>query len=416
MNAPKLHPQAPVMIGINALFTTAGALSGAFVSVYLWAHSDFATICRFQIVCFAVTPVFFILGGWYAQARDRLHVYRVGLILNLSFYALLLILRERAPQYAIWLGLLTGATGGIFWVGSNTLSYDMTAVGRREYYIGLMGTVTGAVGLVAPVLGGVIIEFAPGAYIGYQILFGAVVFLYAVCIALSFWLPKDNERRPFKIKRALFPAKEQRDWRLALWASLSLAGSFNIFPLVLNLLMYMYTASEIKVGGFASFQTLMALATTYVVGRIAAPGNRRKFMFAGVTLLLAAGSLMFLPMTLFVLCAFGLLRSVAQPMFGIPNGGLNYDIINKDVEYPSQRIEYICVWEIPLAVGRIAMMTTMMLLYDWLSGNEVAIRIALFLMCAVRIATYQIVKRTSPIQAELEPKPALEPAYAEEEA
>jgi len=405
------------MFGINALFTIAGALSGVFVNVYLWQHSDFMTICRYQLVCFALTPVFFMLGGWYAQARDRLHIYRIGLVLSASFYALLLVLQEQAAQYHIWLGVFAAINGGIFWAGSNTLSYDMTAVGRREYYIGLMGTISGVAGLIGPIVGGVIIEWAPEVHLGYQALFGAVVIIYSICILLSFALPKDNVRRPFRIRRALFPKREQRDWRLALWISLSLAGSFNIFPLLLTLLMFMQTNSEIKVGGFASFQTLVALTATFIIGRTAAPGNRLKFMFWGVATLLASGCLMFFPITILVLCAFGLLRSLAQPLFGIPHSGLNYEIISKDAEDPSQRIEYICVWEIPLAIGRVIMMATMMFLYDWLNGNEVAIRIALFLMCAVRIITYQLAKRTSPIQAELEPvEPVGEPVLAEEEA
>lgn len=403
------------MIAINSLFTVAGSLSGVFVSIYLWQNSDFATLCRFQIACFAVTPLFFILGGWYAQARDRLHVYRIGLILNAAFYALLLILREHAPHWDIYLGILTGATGGIFWSGANILSYDMTQAGSREYYIGLMSTITGAVGLVAPVLGGVIIEFAPEPHLGYQALFGGVVVLYAICIVLSFWLPKDNVQHPFRLRRALFPKKEQRDWRLTLWTALSIAGSFEILPLVLGLLMFMHTDSEIKLGGFTSFQSLVALAATYAIGNMAGPGNRLTFIFWGIVTFVLAGTLMLFPINMYVLCAFGLLRSIAQPLFGIPHSGLNYDIINNDEEEPSQRIEYICAWEIPLALGRVVVMTAMMYLYEWLRGNEDGLRLAIFLVCAVRVVSYYLIRKTSLIQAEIEAKRTV-PAPADENA
>lgn len=398
------------MIGINSLYAVAGALSSVFVAVYLFTQGDFATICRFQLTCFAVTPFFFIVGGWYAQARDRLHAYRLGLILNASFYALLLILRESAPHYDIGLGVLAGATGGIYWVAANTLSYDMTAAGAREYYIGLMATITGAVGLVAPFIGGLIIHYSPEPHLGYEILFGGVVILYTICIILSFRLPKDNVRRPFRIKRAMFPKKEQRDWRLALWVSLSLSGSYIIFPLVLNLLMYMHTKSEVKVGGFSSYQALIALVTTFLIGRTARSGNRLRFLFAGVATLLVAGSLMLFPLNFYVLVAFGFLRSLSQALFVIPHGGLNYEIINNDAEDPSQRIEYLCVWEFPLAAGRIIMMGTMLFLYQWLSGNELAIRITLFLLCAIRIVSYILIRKTSPIQAEIRERKGLEPA------
>lgn len=399
MNEKKLLPHAWVVLILQALYCSAAALSTVFVSVYLWVNShDLAVICRHYLVLFAVIPLFFILAGWYSQARDRLHVYRAGLVLHAIFYATLLLLREQSPHYAGWLGALLGVTWGIFWAGANTFNFDVTATGKREYFLGLMQVVGAAVSLVAPILSGAIIRYSSDPVQGYHRVFALVLALFLACLAVSFWVPPDSTRRPFKIRRALFPGPDQRDWRIMMMVSASLTGSYTVFPILLGVLMYVETANELTVGGYGTFQAVAALVTAYFVGRTVSPSNRRRFMWWGVVTLLVAGATMFVRLNIVTLFLFGLFRSISGPMFGIPHSALNLDIIEKSAEEPAQRIEYLCAWEVPLAIGRVIMMALLWLVYVRLGGGDFAARLMLFLLCAIRIVTYQLIIRTSPLR------------------
>ena len=399
MNEKKLLPRAWVILILQALYCSAAALSTVFVSVYLWVNShDLAIICRHYLVLFAVIPPFFILAGWYSQARDRVHVYRAGLVLHAVFYAALLLLREQSPHYAGWLGALLGVTWGIFWVGANTFNFDVTASGKREYFLGLMQVISAAVSLVAPVLSGAIIIYSSNPVQGYHRVFALVLILFLACLVVSLWVPPDSTRRPFKIRRALLPGPDQRDWRLMMLVSASLTGSFTIFPILLGVLMYVETTNELTVGEYGTFQAVAALITAYFVGRTVSPSNRRRFMWWGVVTLLAAGAAMLVPLNIVTLFLFGLFRSISGPMFGIPHSALNLDIIEKSAEEPAQRIEYLCAWEVPLAIGRVIMMAILWLVYVRLGSGDFAARIMLFLLCAIRILTYQLIIRTSPLR------------------
>ena len=392
----QLDRKAWVALSLNALYSTAEALCSVFVSVYLWINSqDFLTVCWYHITIFFVTPFFFLLAGWYAQVRDRLHMYRLGLVLHAVFYATLLSLGKRSGDYPVALGAVLGVTWGIYWAGANTFNYDVTTPGRREYYIGLVMAVSGAVSLLAPLLSGFIIQSASMPQRGYRMVFAVVLGLYVLSLALSFLIPRDNVRRPFRIVRALFPRKDQRDWQLMMLASASMSGSFNIFPFVLGLLMYMRTGNELSVGGYASLQALAGVIVAFIVARLVTPRTRRPYMFWGLIVLVAAGCLMAFEVTATVLIVFGLLRSISGPLFGIPYGGLRYDIIAKCAQDPSQRIEYIAAWEVPLAIGRVIMMFVMMGTYHFLNGNELALRIILFAICVIRVLTYRFSTSTS---------------------
>ena len=387
------------VISLTALFTMADAMCVVFLSVYFWVNSfDIQIVCRYYMTLYAVTPAVFLFAGWYAQAHDRLHAYRTGLALHAIFYGLLLYLQGNAAQHPIAMGILLGITWGIYWAGANTLNFDVTPPGRREYFYGVLNAVTGIMGLFAPLLSGSIIRLAPDPRIGYLCVFGLVVGLYLLCFLLSFTLPSDSTRRPYHIKRALFPGKDQRDWRLAMWATLSMTGSFNLFPVLLSLLMYMKSNNEMSVGAFASFQALAVVVVSYFAGKVIVPRNRRRFMRWGTILLVAAGFLMLFEITPVTLVIFGFLRSFSAPLFGIPYSGIRFDIITQCTGDSGQRIEYISASEVPLAIGRILVLSVLMALFTFLPGNDMALRIMLFSLCALRIITYLLMVNTTALK------------------
>ena len=102
MSERRLHSKAWIVLGLQALYHAAEGMCAIFVAVYLWINShDFDVVCRHYLALYCVIPFVFILAGWYSQARDRLHVYRFGLLVHAVYYATLLTLRERAPEFAV---------------------------------------------------------------------------------------------------------------------------------------------------------------------------------------------------------------------------------------------------------------------------------------------------------------------------
>lgn len=390
-----ITPKAWLIICLNGLYSVADALCSVFVSVYFYVHSmDFNTVFIHYLILYMVTPVAFTVAGWYAKSRDRTHVFRIGLALHAVYYASLLYLREDAPHYAAHLGALLGVTWGFFWAGNNTFQYDFSSNMRnREYFLGMISAVNNGARLFAPIISGFIITFAPTSHAGYQIIFSVALLIYLFAYGLSFRIPHSKKGQPFQLKRALFPPKEHRDWRIIMLASASLAGSFHIFHFLLAIIMYMQAKSEIQVGSYVSLQGLISIATAFLVGRFVVPKTRSTFMFWGVVVLVAAGFVITWKITLFTLIAFGFLRSVSLPLVGIPHTGIRFEVMQRTCSTSDERIEYLCAWEIPLAVGRILMMGLLMALYAY--SGEAGIRIALLLLCLNRIVTYMLLRHIS---------------------
>ena len=393
----KLSLQARVVLGLNVLYNVADALCSVFVGVYFYIHSlEINVVCYHYLTLYIVTPAVYLFAGWYSQRFDRLHVFRLGIFFHALYYGALLWLNTEAPNYTISLGVLLGIAWGFFWAGNNTFNYDAVAARERDYYFGWLNAVVGVARVAAPIVSATVLFLLPEDEGGYRLLFSLAVLLYAISIAASFLVEKDGTCRPFRLARALFPGRDQRDWRLIMAASVTQAGSFHIFYFLLGLAMYIKTDSATTVGVFTAFQFLAGIVVAYLVGRWVTPATRKPVMFVASWLLFLAGLIIAWDINVTTLVLFGFIRSVALPMFMVPYSSIRLDVIDHSVEEPAQRIEYMCASEVPLAVGRIVMMVVLLALSAYL--DEMGLRIALFLLCANRLLTYLLVTQTSVVK------------------
>ena len=394
-NSSNSNHNAWLIIVLNALYSVADSLCSVFVSVYLYTQSqDINTVLIHYLMIYIVTPVVFSFAGWYAKSRDRTHVFRIGLALHALYYASLLYLQEDASHYAAHLGVMLGVTWGFFWAGNNTFQFDFSHQMRsREYFLGMVSTVNNGSRLFAPMLSGLLISFMPTKLAGYQTIFTVALMVYVVASLLSFRIPHSEKGKPFRLKHALFPPKEDRDWRIIMIASASLAGSFQIFHFLLAIIMYSLENSEAQVGIYVSLQGLVSITTAFLVGRFVVPKTRSSFIFWGVVALALAGIIISWKISMVTLILFGFLRSVSLPLVGIPHTGIRFEVMERTALTPDERIEYLCAWEVPLAVGRILMMGLLLLLYALF--DEMGLRIILLLLCLNRIVTYLLLRQVS---------------------
>lgn len=394
MSASRSLPlQARIVLLLNVLYNVADALCSVFVGVYFYVHSlRFEVVCYHYLALYMVTPVVYLFSGWYAQRYDRLHVFRLGVAFHAIYYGCLLWLQQDAAGYAVPLGCLLGVAWGFFWAGNNTFNYDAVEASQRDYFFGWLNVVTGASRFSAPAISAVIMWRFQSEERGFYVLFAAAVGLYLLSIIASTWVARDSQCRPFNLRRALFPGRDQGDWRLLMLASATQAGSFHIFYFVLGLAMYMETDNAAIVGVYTAFQYLAGIAVSFSVGRFIQPRTRKPCMAWAAALLAGAGLIVAWDISIWTLFLFGFLRSVALPLFMIPYASIRLDIIDSSAREPAERIEYMCASEVPLAIGRVVVMVTLLFLFGAL--GELGIRIALFVLCANCTLSYLIIVRT----------------------
>lgn len=136
----KLTKDAIIFLFVQALYGLSTALSATFVNVYMWRLTSDMKYIVFQNMLSSITIVImFILSGQISRKLGITTCIRLGIISNLLFYVIILLLKEKAENYLIYLGFLSGSAVGFYFYAVNTLNYHYTNIENRAYFLGLSG-------------------------------------------------------------------------------------------------------------------------------------------------------------------------------------------------------------------------------------------------------------------------------------
>lgn len=359
----RLDRQNRALLAVNGLFLTAGALSGTFLGVYIWKSShNFSLLGWFTLlnnVCMAAT---FWLGGRAVKNGRTKRVMAIGIVGAAVFYALVLLLGTRSIAYIWLLGIVQGTANGLFWLAYNVLYFEVTDADNRDRFNGLAGVIGAAAGMAAPWFSGMLLS-RMAADSGYRIIFLLSLAIFAIG-ALAALLLRDR------------PPEGAYDWRFprrvlslpgGAWRPVLAALTFqgvreSVFGLMVGLLVYIQSGSELKLGDYTLITSAVSFVCFYAVGRWLKPVWRIRGMLAGAFVMTLVILLLFFGVGYGTMLTFGIATSLAYPLYVIPMTSAVFDLIGKDQDSARQRVEYVVVRELALNAGRfvgmVAFLTT----------------------------------------------------------
>ncbi|WP_454190257.1 MFS transporter [Paenibacillus sp. Marseille-Q7038] len=355
MKKAMLDGQSKLLLFVNGLFVLASALSGTFINVFLWkSRQDFTMIGWFTISQQIALVLTFWLAGKWVKEHNKMNVIRVGILLSAVFYLLVLWLDQQAVSYIWPLGLLLGASLGLFWISFNVVYFEVTSRDNRDLFNGWVGLIGSLVGIVGPWASGLVISLSK-ANQGYRIIFMISMVVYGVGVIVSFFLKKRKTEgtyywiEPFRqLKITASP------WRHAAPALAFQGIREGVFSFLVNLLVYIATTQEVKLGQFYLYTSLVALVSYHFVGKWYKPSHRYYGSLIGAVLL----SLLTLPLLWSVnysaLLIVGIGSALFMPFYLLPMISSVFDLMGTNDEMVSKRVELVVLREICLTTGRIA--------------------------------------------------------------
>ncbi|MCG0238368.1 MAG: hypothetical protein L6E13_03660 [Firmicutes bacterium] len=339
------------LVAVGGLFALANGLSGLFTGVYLFrlrpGLETPATYALWQFLALlAAAPAL----GWLIKTRGAVLTYQIGTGLHAGFYLALLLLRERAALHLEALGAWMGLALGAWAMASHVLVYDVIPEEKRELYFNQSGLVTSLATLVTPLLAGWMLSALPGLT-GYRVIFVLSFVLFAASAALSLGLTPSRPPAPFRLG-AVLPGRDP-DWRRLLLAHSVLGLRDGITSFAINLLVYLTTGGEARVGQFTFLTGALGLASYWVASRLMHPGNREKSFRLGAVGMAAATGVLAFGVSWPVLLAYGVLQAVVNPVWLTSFSTASFSIIRRAMGSEDLRVEMIAAREIPLNLGRV---------------------------------------------------------------
>ncbi len=350
----QLDAQAKLLLFVNLLFITAGALSGTFVNVYLWkVKSQFAPIAWFTFATYLASALTFWLAGAWVKRFNKMNVLRAGMAVSALFYLLVLMLGTKVVAYSALIGLVQGMANGFFWLSFNVVYFEITERDNRDRFNGWAGLLASGGGMLAPWISGYLISRMTDVK-GYTLIFTISLVLFVVGVVISFFLKKRQSQGDYAWSFAIHSLREDTNWR---WAFGALAGQGlreGVFGFVIGLLVYIATKSEMTLGNYWLITSAVGLGSYYIVGKWLKPHYRKWGMFCGALVMSAVVSLFFWKVSYVTLLIFGVAVSLAYPLFSVPIISTVFDLIGTNEESAKNRVEYVVLREFGLDAGRLS--------------------------------------------------------------
>ena len=341
--------KAKILLVISALFTLAMGLSNVFVNIFLWKKSNnFIVIAQYNLMHYALIPPAFMLAGRLSKKKNGIWALRLGIIFFIMFFGFILILKNDVTKYVIPVGALFGIAGGFYWLSYHVLSFDFTSTENRDTFNGFNGGISGVCGAAAPITSAFIIN-SNSMSAGYTIVFSSSLILFIILILVSLMLKADNYGTRLNYSK-IFKSNCE-DWKnlkrsIALWGFRDVIIGFLIIVLV-----YKATGSELAVGKFSLFASLISSAAYIAEQKLIKPKLRLISMLLGAILMFVAVLGLVINISYSSLLFFMILDSAFVPFFLVPLSSASFNIISLQHE-EDLRVEYIINKEIMLNSGR----------------------------------------------------------------
>ncbi len=369
----------------TALFALASALSDGFVNVFIWRlKGDFTLIAQYMLSTYIVVPFVFYLCGYIAMRIDRVSIYKTGIFFYLLYYLIILLLNQKVTDYLILIGIVRGVAMGLYFFGYHILTIDFTSTHNRDSFYGTTSLLSGIASIVAPSLAGfIIIKFA--GFRGYYTVFICSMLIFVTAAVMSGAFASGSLiKKPYKIRDLIFAGN--RKWRRTMMAYFFITAKDTIMALLIGVLIYKSTGSEFTLGKYATFVSIIAIAASYIVGKISKPETRGSHMLAGAVLYFLASFLLVYKIEFITLLIFGMITAVTDRLIGIPMSAYSMDLISNDANAQERKMEYIVARDVPVAAGRITILLLFILLIRYMPIS--GIKAIILLVCTFPLAMY----------------------------
>jgi YQGE family putative transporter len=406
------------LILVNTLYTIGRGVSDLFLSIYLYRlKPDIHTLAIVSLATFISVGIILPPFGYVIKRVGAQRVHVMGAATSALFYASLLYLADDAAYYLTTIGILQGMNIALISLAGHVMVNEVVVdESSRAIYLNHMGTIKALADFGCPLVAGMI-----ATRMGYYALFVISLLCFVAsaiaCLTLSqsqqqqqtteSLIATINNGHSTDTRSSLSPLASTSDkttastfrlwpilshddpsWRALLLAYLFVGLRDGLYGPGRTLLMWHATGGETKMGSMTAIISLVNAITFAAATRWMNGKNKQLSFMIGVigmtisSLLLAAGSIWFILM----LHSIGI--AIATPFWSTSMQTASMTVMNQVTLPPpstaastrvstNNNVEMICAREIPLAIGRIALLSLFIMMTSSSSTSTLPLQLLL---------------------------------------
>lgn len=348
----KLSKNALFLLTIGCLFNAGLTIASTFVNVYLIRLTNNMGLMILQ----NIANYLMIISGFVLSTRltkkgiGMLSLLRMGIMAVISYYALVLLLKEKAGDYLIFLGLCNGIGQGFYYFTFNILIGKLLRNDEQSRFFSYQSSFGYFFGVLAPTISGyIIVRFTE--LTGYYVLFGTAVLVFVLAILFSVQLKKVQVSENYSLLGVL-KEKGNKHWNLLKFISFTFGAKEVLYYQIFTVFAYLIISNEAVIGNLTSISSLIGVLSSLLIASKFTSKTQKKYHFMyciGYAISLGGLGLFASP---FALKLSFIINGLVFAWCNVIYSTHVYQLAKKAASKYNNS-DYIIVCEFPLAAGRI---------------------------------------------------------------
>lgn len=358
----KIKSEQNTIIIMDAIKKIMTIFLGPFLTAYFISTStnSILNISIYYIFTYATMALSTLVVAVLAEKRNRIKIFRIGIILNFIYILIIILLKEKIINYLPIISILYGISASCYYFPYNLFIINKVKNTERTNYMVKLFITISVVGILFPIIFGSIITIT-----NYILTAVIVLFISFIQIILSFFITDNHngDLEEYNLKKAWLELKKNKQ------VINCLAGEFFIgmnicngaLETVMVILILNSFKTNINLGIITSIATLLSILVVKIYGLIYNKRDDKKVIIISsiipvisliIFLILKTNTTVIIYKFSYVIFAeiLSLVRKIK--IFNLSNS----KIVNK-----SNQCEFNAIREVTLNVGRVTGYTLLLL-------------------------------------------------------
>lgn len=358
----KIKSEQNTIIIMDAIKKIMTIFLGPFLTAYFISTStnSILNISIYYIFTYATMALSTLVVAVLAEKRNRIKMFRAGIILNFIYILIIILLKEKIINYLPIISILYGISASCYYFPYNLFIINKVKNTERTNYMVKLFITISVVGILFPIIFGSIITIT-----NYILTAVIVLFISLIQIILSFFITDNHNGylEEYNLKKAWLELKKNKQ------VINCLAGEFFIgmnicngtLETVMVILILNSFKTNINLGIITSIATLLSILVVKIYGLIYNKRDDKKVIIISsiipvisliIFLILKTNTTVIIYKFSYVIFAeiLSLVRKIK--IFNLSNS----KIVNK-----SNQCEFNAIREVTLNIGRVTGYTLLLL-------------------------------------------------------
>ena len=358
----KIKTEQNIIIIMDAIKKIMTIFLGPFLTAYFISTStnSILNIAIYYIFTYATMALSTLVVAALAEKRNRIKIFRIGIILNFIYILIIILLKEKIINYLPIISILYGISASCYYFPYNLFIINKVKNTERTNYMVKLFITISVVGILFPIIFGSIITIT-----NYILTAVIVLFISLIQIILSFFITDNHngDLEEYNLKKAWLELKKNKQ------VINCLAGEFFIgmnicngaLETVMVILILNSFKTNINLGIITSIATLLSILVVKIYGLIYNKRDDKKVIIISSIIPVISLIIFLILKTNTTVIIYKFSYVIFAEILSIVRKIKIFNLSNSKIVNKSNQCEFNAIREVTLNVGRVTGYTLLLL-------------------------------------------------------